>query len=327
MKKKLLLFVAVCLISSLGLAGGGASAETATYDSQIVKMDGLATLYYVMEGKRYVFPNAKTYDSWFISFADVKTLTQTELQALPLAGNVLYRPGVILVKVTTDPKVYAVAKGGELRWIKTEALAKKLYGNDWNILIDDLPDAFFTNYHIGSAIENDADFDPDTEADNNDSIDKNHGKALGHAKRAQTTKCRAIPAVPAVPGHKLGTTTPAQRAIPARVCKAAQDEDENNDKAAPLISALTAGDIASTSARITWTTDENADSSLSYAIESLTTATSSIVTTVGDPTSVTSHSFILSGLSASTTYYYLVKSKDASGNLATSSENTFKTLE
>ena len=57
-----------------------------------------------------------------------------------------------MVKIQTDPKVYAVARGGILRWVKTESLAKLLYGDTWNTQIDDVSDALFTNYTIGEPI-------------------------------------------------------------------------------------------------------------------------------------------------------------------------------
>ena len=44
-----------------------------------------------------------------------------------------------MVKVPSDPKVYAVAQGGVLRWISSEAVAVRLYGADWNKEIDDIP--------------------------------------------------------------------------------------------------------------------------------------------------------------------------------------------
>ena len=124
------LFLVSALVITLGLAGVS-GAET-SYAGQIVKMQGLDTLYYVgADNKRYVFPNEKTYKTWFIGFDDVVTLTPDQIQAIPLAGNVLYRPGVVLVKITTDPKVYAVAQNGTLRWVKNEIIAKKLYGDGW----------------------------------------------------------------------------------------------------------------------------------------------------------------------------------------------------
>ena len=63
-----------------------------------------------------------------------------------------------MVKITTDPKTYAVAGGEVLRWVKTEAVAVSLYGVDWNKKIDDVPDAFFINYTIGDSIDKSEDF-------------------------------------------------------------------------------------------------------------------------------------------------------------------------
>ena len=57
-----------------------------------------------------------------------------------------------MVKIQTDPKVYAVAKGGALRWVQTEASATALYGASWNTKVDDLSDAFFADYAIGEQV-------------------------------------------------------------------------------------------------------------------------------------------------------------------------------
>jgi hypothetical protein len=57
-----------------------------------------------------------------------------------------------MVKIQTDPKVYAIVRGGLLRWIPTEAKAKELYGANWNKQIDYIPDAFFVDYKIGAPI-------------------------------------------------------------------------------------------------------------------------------------------------------------------------------
>jgi hypothetical protein len=89
----------------------------------------------------------------------------------------------------------------------------------------------------------------------------------------------------------------------------------------PTISAVTASGITAGAATITWTTDEVADSQLEYGP---TTAYGSSTPRV--PTLVTTHSQALSGLTASTLYHYRVKSKDALGNLAVSSDQTFRTF-
>lgn len=129
----------------------------------LIKGPGDTVYYYAADGKRYVFPTAKTYFSWYTNFDAVKTISASELQVLPLGGNVTYRPGAKLVKITTDPKVYAVTEHGTLRWVTTETIAQTLYGPDWNTKVDDIPDAFFINYKIGVAIQSAGEFSPSQE--------------------------------------------------------------------------------------------------------------------------------------------------------------------
>lgn len=129
--------------------------------------------YYGQDGKRYVFPNAKTYFTWYGDFSTVKTISVEMLASLPIGGNVTYRPGVKLVKITTDPKVYAVSSYGFLRWITTEAVAAQLYGPSWNKQISDVPDAFFTNYRVGDPITSKEMFNPSDIASQSPTIQDN----------------------------------------------------------------------------------------------------------------------------------------------------------
>lgn len=183
-------FILIIAIFTFSFLGNQTKAAS-DYSGKVVKMKGLSSLYYVADdGKRYVFPNENAYKSWFTGYNDVTTLSESDLTALPLGGNVLYRPGVLLIKITTDPKVYAVSKGGVLRWVTTEAIAKALYGDNWNKLVDDVADSFFTNYKIGSSINSTSDFDPNDEANDVDNIDTNLGFSSAVALRAQTRKCQ-----------------------------------------------------------------------------------------------------------------------------------------
>lgn len=129
-------------------------ASAATLNpGDLVKASGPAVYYYAADGKRYVFPNEKTYFSWYNDFSSVKTITDAELAAILIGGNVTIRPGTKLVKITTDPKVYAVTgRCAMLHWIETEALAKQLYGDNWAQRVVDVPDSFFVNYSIGSSV-------------------------------------------------------------------------------------------------------------------------------------------------------------------------------
>ncbi len=137
-------------IGTLALPNVASAATLNTGD--LIKASGPAVYYYAADGKRYVFPNEKTYFTWYNDFSTVKTITDAELAAIQIGANVTVRPGTNLVKITTDPKTYAVTKGGVLHWIESEALAKQLYGDNWAQRIIDVPDGFFVNYSIGSSV-------------------------------------------------------------------------------------------------------------------------------------------------------------------------------
>ena len=92
------------------------------------------------------------------------------------------------------------------------------------------------------------------------------------------------------------------------------------DTTPPTISGVSATNISSTSATVTWTTNETSDSQVEYG-----TTESFGDTTPLNSSMVISHSQALSGLTADTLYYYRVMSRDAAGNLATSSTYSFTT--
>jgi hypothetical protein len=131
---------------------GAASAATIVAGDLVKSPTASDVYYYAADGKRYVFPNEKTYKSWYADFSTVKTISGAELAALPLGANVTIRPGTKLVKITTDPKVYAVAPNGTLRWIETEAIAIALYGSNWAQRVVDVPDGYFVNYTVGASV-------------------------------------------------------------------------------------------------------------------------------------------------------------------------------
>lgn len=153
-KKLFSSFVALATIA--WSVGAGAlmlpSTAHAIGKGMLVKASGPAVYYKAVNGQRYVFPNEKTYFSWYRDFSGVVTISDAELAAIPIGGNVTIRPGTKLVKITTDPKVYAVSPGGMLHWIESEALANTLYGSAWASRVVDVPDSFFVNYTIGSSI-------------------------------------------------------------------------------------------------------------------------------------------------------------------------------
>jgi len=91
-----------------------------------------------------------------------------------------------------------------------------------------------------------------------------------------------------------------------------------SDTTPPTISAI-AVTAAETSATVTWTTNEAADSKVEYGKGN--TGTSSTDTTL-----TLRHAVTLSNLDANTSYNYKITSKDASNNSASSETGTFTTL-
>jgi hypothetical protein len=138
-------------------ANQGFSAQNAVQSPCVAGMrikgkSSTAVYYCGADGKRHAFPNQRIHDSWFTGFAGVGTVTDETLAQIPLGANVKYRPGVRMIKIQSDPKVYAVDANGSLRWVQEEASALALYGADWNKKIDDVSDAFFTDYSVGDPV-------------------------------------------------------------------------------------------------------------------------------------------------------------------------------
>ena len=166
--------------ATFAIAPRVASAATPAAGS-LVK-GSLSAVYYVgSDGKRYVFTNDKAYFTWYSDFSTVQKISDTDLAAITIGGNVTYKPGVKMIKIQSDPKVYAVAHGGVLRWVSTEAAAVALYGANWNTKIDDISDAFFTNYTVGTQISSASDFVIANEQTNSPTINADKGLAGGGA--------------------------------------------------------------------------------------------------------------------------------------------------
>jgi len=129
-------------------------------------------------------------------------------------------------------------------------------------------------------------------------------------------------------GSALSYTTQAIKGIQYAIFPAATGSYQVSygpDVFPPTISSVTAAPT-STSAVVTWTTNESSTSVVSYG-----TTSSSLTQTGGAAGSVMSHSVTLTGLSPNTTYFYRVSSTDAANNQATlpptgSSALSFTTL-
>ena len=91
------------------------------------------------------------------------------------------------------------------------------------------------------------------------------------------------------------------------------------DTGVPILTSISSGSLTVSSATITWTTNELANSTVYYGT-TVATSSSSVSSSLS-----TSHSISLSSLSSSTLYYYNVSSCDIIGNCNTSSQFNFTT--
>ncbi len=169
------------IVASFAVAAHMVKAAPAP-GSLIKRADNPALYYYASNGKRYVFPNEHVFRTWYSDFSNVQTVTADEMASIQIGGNVTYRPGFRMIKIETDPKVYAISRGGVLRPIASEAVASAIFGPGWASLIDDIPDAFFMNYAIGTPITSVESFNRETELTSSKSI--NDDKSFGEVEHS-----------------------------------------------------------------------------------------------------------------------------------------------
>ena len=95
------------------------------------------------------------------------------------------------------------------------------------------------------------------------------------------------------------------------------------DTTPPNIFGVSVSPIASTTASVNWSTNEAATSKVYFATS--TPFDLAAATSVSNSTLLMGHILGLTGLSATTTYYYVIESRDLVGNTATTSAASFVT--
>ena len=173
--------LALAAVFSGMTAIGSAHAATLTSLSSLsagdlVRGESFSAVYfYGTDGFRYVFPNDKTYFTWYSNFNTVKWISDADLSKIQIGGNVTYKPGVKMIKINSDPRVYVVSAGGTIHSVASESIAKTLYGATWNKQIDDVPDGFFSNYKMGTLLDVAGMYSTDAEKSEAVSINKDKG--------------------------------------------------------------------------------------------------------------------------------------------------------
>jgi len=103
--------------------------------------------------RRHLFPNDRTFDSWFADFGMVRTVSDSDLVCALLGHDVTVRPGTWLIKITSDPRTYAVTRCNTRRQLINEPIAIALYGVAWAMRVIDIPDVIWADYTDGTVIE------------------------------------------------------------------------------------------------------------------------------------------------------------------------------
>lgn len=129
-----------------------------------VRAYGYSSVYYVDESHdRRVFWDTSTFFTWADSWDDVVWVTDATLPTLDMGDAMLPKPGVVLVKIQSDPKVYAIdvdeTGAYVLRWIPSEEVAISLYGSDWADYVIDLDSTIFSKFGMGDDMSEDDDVD------------------------------------------------------------------------------------------------------------------------------------------------------------------------
>jgi len=143
------------------------------------------------------------------------------------------------------------------------------------------------------------------------------------AEYANTVYCTDLDTAPAA----LVNCT--QRVVPSRLIFVSANTNHceeliypkefMDDTIPPVITDISVISLANNSAKVTWKTDEFADSVVKYGVNS-----TAYTETCIDVLFVKENEITLTGLSLDTTYYFVVNSTDQSGNTAESSEYSFK---
>ncbi len=130
-----------------------------------IKSPSYDTVYYVDYGTdgstliRRPFNDHQTFITYQANFNNVITVTDATLPTLSLGGPMMPKPGVVLVKIQTVNKVYAIGTSGELRWVTSESLASSIYGSNWSDYVIDIPDTLYPRFMHGTDITTDENID------------------------------------------------------------------------------------------------------------------------------------------------------------------------
>jgi hypothetical protein len=124
-----------------------------------IRGENFDTVYLVTPDlKRRPFWDAASFMTWADGWNDVIWVSNATLATLPIGEPVLMRPGAVMVKITSDPRVFWVEEGAAapepyaLRWVTSETTASTMFGARWMDYILDVEPTVFARYLVGTDI-------------------------------------------------------------------------------------------------------------------------------------------------------------------------------
>ena len=154
---------ALLIVTTVSMSALPLSVKAAgSYDAgSLLAQEGVsgAAVYYIgSDGMKYIYPDVKTYNTWYDNFDAVVRVDIAELDMYTDGGTVTYRQGTKLVTHENTAKIYAVEPGGVLRWIPTGEVAEGLYGADWGAMVSDVLPGYFASSYSATGADLDATF-------------------------------------------------------------------------------------------------------------------------------------------------------------------------
>ena len=131
-------------------------AISAIAPGQFVTSKSLPSVYFITENMtRRPFFDAQAYFTYSNSFDDIIWVTDATLPTMTLDGPMLPKAGVVLVKIQSDNRVFAVEDVNgvyTLRWITSEDIATAVYGSNWADYVIDIAPTLIGQYAVGADI-------------------------------------------------------------------------------------------------------------------------------------------------------------------------------
>lgn len=123
-----------------------------TVSGRLVKAAADANVYLAADdGKRYIIPSEEVFRTWYVDFSSVRPIAKSDLAAMPLAGNLVFKPGT-LVKAASSSRVLLAGTDGALHRVTDVSVLDTMLGKNWSDRVTFAADQIVGSYRNGQDI-------------------------------------------------------------------------------------------------------------------------------------------------------------------------------